>query len=119
MAKASEDAADGPVNQVVLRGRVSSPPVAKELPSGARIVTFRISVTREKTAMTAGSRQPADWVDCVAWARNVQRSASTFDVGDVVEVEGALRRRFFRAQTSPTTRVEVEVLKGRRIARAA
>jgi single-strand DNA-binding protein len=38
--------------------------------------------------------------------------------GDVVEVEGALRRRFFRGGPGMATRLEVEVLAGRLVSRA-
>jgi single-strand DNA-binding protein len=108
------------VNEVTLRGRVSSVPVARDLPSGTSIMTFRVSVPRGKTAMTSGSRQTSDWVDCVAWAARPKKSVRSWVVGDTVEVEGALRRRFFRVGgTAANTRVEVEVLRGRIVARAA
>jgi single-strand DNA-binding protein len=105
------DAAD---NTIELRGRVSSVPVERELPSGAAITTFRISVARARTPMTGGSRQSVDWVDCTAWSARARRSVAAWTVGDLVEVTGALRRRFFRIGTGPSTRVEVEVLSARR-----
>ncbi len=101
-------------NTVVLRGRVSSAPVERDLPSGTVISTFRISVARARTPMTGGSRQTADWVDCTAWTARTRRSVGTWAVGDLVEVTGALRRRFFRVGTGPSTRVEIEVLTARR-----
>ena len=54
-------------NRVRLRGKVSTPPEERSLPSGTTIVTLRLSVPREVTPMTDGSRQTADWVDCAAW----------------------------------------------------
>jgi single-strand DNA-binding protein len=105
------DAAD---NTVLLRGRVSSAPIERDLPSGTVISTFRISVARARTPMTGGSRQTTDWVDCTAWTARARRSVGTWAVGDLVEVTGALRRRFFRLGTGPSTRVEVEVLGARR-----
>jgi single-strand DNA-binding protein len=39
-------------------------------------------------------------------------------VDDRVEIEGALRRRFFRDGSGASTRLEVEVLAGRRVERA-
>ena len=110
----AEDHADdaGP-NLVRLRGRVTTNPTERELPSGSRIVTFRISVGRDPSPMTKSSRQTSDWVDCSAWGSRVRRTVSRWDVGDVVELEGALRRRFFRAGDAPSTRLEVEVLRAR------
>ena len=69
--------------------------------------------------MSSKSKQTSDWVDCVAWGGRTKRSVRRWRVGDVVEVEGALRRRFFRMQARTSTRVEVEVLAGRLVERAA
>jgi single-strand DNA-binding protein len=68
--------------------------------------------------MTEGSRQSADWVDCSAWGRKVRRTTSGWRAGDLVEVEGALRRRFYRGASGTATRLEVEVLSGRLVSRA-
>ena len=105
------DSAD---NEVELRGRVSSAPVERELPSGATITTFRMSVPRARSPMTSGSSATSDWVDCVAWSARSRRSVAGWTVGDQVEVSGALRRRFYRAGEAATTRLEVEVLTARR-----
>jgi single-strand DNA-binding protein len=109
---------EGSVNHVRLRGKVSTPPEQRELPSGTSIVTLRLSVRRETPPMTEGSRQTADWVDCAAWGRKVRRTVSGWRAGDLVEVEGALRRRFYRGGTGTATRLEVEVLSGRVVSRA-
>lgn len=101
-------------NTVELRGRVSSAPLERELPSGAVITTFRMSVPRARTPMTSGSAQTSDWVDCAAWSARSRRSVGGWAVGDQVEVTGALRRRFYRVGEGATTRLEVEVLGARR-----
>jgi single-strand DNA-binding protein len=106
-------------NCVSLRGRVSSAPIERELPSGDVIVTLRLVVVRERSPMSSKSKQSSDWVDCVAWGGRVKRSVARWQVGDVVEVEGALRRRFFRTDARTSTRVEVEVLSGRLVERVA
>jgi single-strand DNA-binding protein len=105
-------------NEVRLRGRVSTAPEERVLPSGTLIVTFRVSVAREASPMTNGSRQTSDWVDCTAWGAKARRAASRWRAGDVVEVEGALRRRFQRGAAGTSTRLEVEVLSGRLVTRA-
>ena len=104
-------------NTVSLAGRVSSAPVERELPSGDKVVTFRLVMAREQTAMTARSKQVSDWVDCAAWTGRVRRSVGSWQVGDHVEVEGALRRRFFRDAGGASSRVEVEVIGARRLER--
>jgi single-strand DNA-binding protein len=68
--------------------------------------------------MTKGSRQTADWVDCSAWGAKIRRTASRWRAGDLVEIEGALRRRFYRGAAGTATRLEVEVLSGRLVSRA-
>ena len=108
------DSAD---NAVELRGRVSTAPLERELPSGTVIASFRISIPRARTAMTAGSTQSVDWVDCTAWSARCRRSVAGWVVGDEVEVTGALRRRFLRGGAAPSTRLEVEVLAARRARR--
>lgn len=108
----------GSANVVRLRGKVSTPPGERELPSGASIVTLRLSIPRGTSPMTEGSRQTADWVDCAAWGRRVRRTVSGWRAGDLVELEGALRRRFYRGASGTATRLEVEVLSGRLVSRA-
>ena len=114
-AAAAVPEAEPALNQVVLRGRVSGAPTERELPSGAVVVGVRLSVRRDRTTMTKGSKQTVDWVECAAWSAGVRRTVSRWEVGDVVEVEGSLRRRFPRG--GGVSRVEVEVLRGRRLAR--
>jgi len=106
------------VNEVTLRGRVSTAPGVRELPSGTCIVALRISVARTPSPMTKGSKQGSDWVDCVAWGARQRRRVCTWRLGDVVEVRGALRRRFYRGGAGTAMRLEVEVLDGRMVRRA-
>jgi single-strand DNA-binding protein len=117
----TEDEEAAPANVVTLRGRLSSTPLERELPSGNELLTFRLVVPRERSPMTAASKQVSDWVDCAVWGGRVRARAQTWHEGDVVEVRGALRRRYFRsaAGPSPGTRVEVEVLGGKILKRAA
>jgi single-strand DNA-binding protein len=105
------------LNQVLLRGRVSGEPTERELPSGAVVVGLRLSVRRDRTTMTTGSKQTVDWVECAAWSAGARRTVARWEVGDVVEVEGSLRRRFPRG--GGVSRVEVEVLRARRLARGS
>ena len=106
---------EAPTNCVGLTGRVTSLPEEKRLPSGDLIVTFRISVPRQATPLTRGSKQTSDWVDCVASSARCRRAVRSWQVGDQVEVRGALRRRFYRAGEGSVTRLEVEALSARRV----
>lgn len=107
-----------PRNEVRLRGRVTTPPEERELPSGSRIITLRLSVTRTPSPMGRGSKQTSDWVDCVVWGGRERRTTARWRQGDLVEVDGSLRRRFYRGQGGTSTRLEVEVLGGRLVSRA-
>ena len=100
-------------NKVQLEGKVSRQPEEKVLPSGDSMWTFRIVVPREE-----GSRPGVDWVDCAVWGGRLRRSVASWAEGDVVEVSGALRRRFFRTGGGPQSLVEVEAATGRLIRRA-
>ena len=113
-----EASEEGTVNEVTLRGRVSRAPELRELPSGTCIATIRISVGRSPTPMAKGSKQGSDWVDCVAWGTRQRRRVSSWRVGDIVEVEGALRRRFYRGGGGTAMPLEVELLAGRMVRRA-
>ncbi len=106
------------LNEVVLVGRLSAPPVARTLPSGTEISSFRIVVPRGATPMTRGSRQKSDWMDCTAWSAAQRRRVASWRAQDLVEVRGALRRRHYRGEAGSGSRVEVEMLDGRRVRRA-
>lgn len=107
------------LNEVVLRGRVSGEPQVRDLPSGTTLVSFRLVMTRDRTPMTASSKQASDWVECSAWGARVRKQAGGWRDGDQVEVRGALRRRYFRAGDQARTSVEVEMLGGRLVRRSA
>jgi len=104
----------GCANEVRLVGRVSGTPVERELPSGDRMWTFRVVVPRSSPR----GRQTVDALECVAWTPRTRRSVASWQDGDVVELSGALRRRFYRAGAATVSRVEVEASRGRIIRRA-
>jgi len=106
--------ADG-ANEVLLRGRVSSEPQERQLPSGSVLISFRLVLARERTPMTAASKQVSDWVECSAWGARVRKQAGSWREGDQVEVRGSLRRRYLK---DGRTSVEVEMLGGRLVRRA-
>ena len=107
------------VNEVRLVGRLSQVPVERVLPSGDSVWTFRVVVPRVGPRGTKPGRQPVDALECAAWSPRTRKSVAGWAGGDVVEVAGALHRRFFRAGGSVASRVEVEVTSARLIRRAA
>lgn len=106
------------VNEVRLVGRLAAEPVARELPSGDALVSFRLVVERGSPAPGAVARRAptVDTLDCTAWRAKVRRASVRLHPGDLVEVTGALRRRFWRTPAGPASRSEVEVLTVRRVA---
>lgn len=100
-------------NEVRLQGRLSREPEERVLPSGDAVWVLRIVMPREE-----GDRKGVDWIDCAVWGGRLRRSVAGWGTGDVVEVRGALRRRFYRAAGAATSRVEVEARSGRLIRRA-
>ena len=108
-------------NEVSLVGRVAAAAVERTLPSGDVIATWRLVVDRPPTRRPTpeGTRQVSvDTLDCVAWGAGARRTARGLAAGDVVSVEGALRRRFWRAGAATASRCEVEVKTLKRLARA-
>jgi single-strand DNA-binding protein len=96
-------------NEVTLVGRVSADPEVRVLPSGDEITVWRLVVARGVEA--AGQ----DTLDCSAWSARTRKTAASWSAGDVVEVQGALRRRFWRTPASLASRCEVEVSRARRV----
>ncbi len=99
-------------NDVCLVGRLSAGPQVRELPSGDSVVSWRLVVDRPppERRLAEGARPPTvDVLDCAAWTGPTQRAAMQLAAGDVVEVRGALRRRFWRTGAGAQSRYEVEV----------
>lgn len=113
------DPGPGSRNEVVLVGRVSAPPEERELPSGDSLVTWRLVVDRGPGRRPPEGVRPTtvDTFDCVAWTAGLRRTARSFVEGDVVEVSGALRRRFWRAGAAATSRCEIEASSVRRLSK--
>ena len=105
-------------NEVHHVGRVSADPVSVTLPSGDTVVTVRLVVDRARPPAGRGQRRQVDTVACAAWGSALRRTVQRWSPGEVVEVEGALRRRFWRAEGVPQSRYEVELTGARRLARA-
>lgn len=104
-------------NEVRLVGRLSGQPVERILPSGDVLLSWRLVVGRDPDEVASG-RPSVDTLDCATFRGGCRRSVSGWATGDVVEVSGALRRRFWRTPAGAASRVEVEVRSAHRLTRA-
>jgi single-strand DNA-binding protein len=111
-ATESQDPLRNPRNEVFLEGRVSSEPNEKLLPSGDLVVEFRIVIDRAKSR---GKKREVDTLEIAVWAAKVRRRALALAVDDWVAIDGAVRRRFWRAPTGVASRWQVEASQLRRL----
>jgi single-strand DNA-binding protein len=97
-------------NEVRLCGVFAATAITRILPSGDELVSFRVTVARP-----TGGRTRVDSIDCASTKATVRRSAGRCEPGDVVELAGSLRRRFWRSPAgTPASKYEVEVTTLRR-----
>jgi single-strand DNA-binding protein len=84
------------------------------------LVSRRLVVGRGNRAVSPGGRllPTVDTIDCVAFKAGVRRTAARWASGEVIEVRGELRRRFWRGAQGAASRCEVEVLEIRKISAA-
>ena len=94
-----------PINEVRLVGRVTSLAVEKELPSGDKVVEFRVVIGREKSR---NGKKEVDSLDIAVWSAKARRAALAVKIDTWVEVKGSVRRRFWRAPTGLASRWQVE-----------
>jgi len=94
-------------NSVTLVARVTAEAQQLELPSGDTLMKFRVVVPRYKPVTKA----TVDTIDYVAFKPVAQRKSATLAVGDIVEITGELRRRFWKTGAGVASRTEVEVSK--------
>jgi single-strand DNA-binding protein len=92
-------------NEVKVVGRLAAAAVPKLLPSGDEIVTWRLIVDRG----AVDGRRKVDVIDCTAFGARLRRQALGWPEGEVIAVDGALRRRFWRGPGGLQSRYEVEV----------
>lgn len=108
-------------NEVSLCGRLSAPAEERALPSGDVIVTFRVVIPRLGLPRRAGTGEggarpgQVDTIDVVCWSARSRRAALRLVAGATIEVDGALRRRFFGTPAGRQSRYEVEATRVRRL----
>ena len=108
-------------NEVALRGRLAAEAEERELPSGDHIAVLRLVVPRRpptgrrRSVVDGPRRATVDTIDVVCWTAATRRAAMRLRVDDLVEVKGALRRRFFGGPAGRQSRYEVEAAALRRV----
>lgn len=93
------------VNDVTLLGKLAEDPVRRALPSGL-VVAWRLIVDRPRTSP---GRRVVDTLACATYEPTVIDQTPTWRTGDLIEVHGSLRRRFWRPDELGIGRYEVEV----------
>lgn len=100
------------VNEVRLVGRLSAPPKVRLLPSGDEVVQLRLVVDRpeqKQPRAQEGRRPPTiDTIDVACWSTRSRDRGLACSGMEVIEVTGALRRRFWRVPGGVASRYEVE-----------
>jgi single-strand DNA-binding protein len=91
------------LNDLLLRGRVSAPATVKELPSGDKVVEFRLIITRT-------DREGVDTLDIAAWSAKSRKTALSLKGDEWVEISGSVHRRFWQAPTGLASRWQVEAV---------
>lgn len=99
---------DFSLNDVLLRGRISTTAIEKELPSGDKVVEFRLIVSRER-------RDGVDTLDIGAWSTKSRRMALSLKPDEWVEVSGSVHRRFWTGAGGLASRWQVEAVEISRI----
>ena len=94
-----EEEIDYSLNDVALRGWVTTVATERELPSGDVVVQFRIAITRPEGGV--------DTIDLESWSAKTRRSALSLKDGECVEIQGAIRRRCWKSGQGLASRWQV------------
>jgi single-strand DNA-binding protein len=106
--KIAEIEKDYSLNDVLLRGRVSQEAIEKQLPSGDKVVEFRLIVSRDR-------QTGVDTLDIASWSAKSRRSALSLVPDEWVEISGSIHRRFWSGPAGLASRWQVEAVEISRI----
>ncbi|MEU9836149.1 single-stranded DNA-binding protein [Streptosporangium sp. NPDC048047] len=98
-------------NEVVLVGRLPEAASVRKLRSGSALTRWRLIVRRQQRAR----RIQVDTIPCASFVPEVALAAAGWLPGDMVEVTGSLRRRWWGDDGSKSSGYEVEVRSARHL----
>jgi len=96
-----EEEVDLSLNDILVRGRLTGLAQEKELPSGDKVSEFRIVVTRP-------DRDGVDTLDIAAWSSVLRRKSLSLKRDEWIEVQGSIRRRFWKGPHGLASRWQIE-----------
>lgn len=106
-------------NEIVVVGELIAPVEPRCRTDGREVLTFRVAVRAPTTSPGADSRAPdageggaagrRDTLDCVVISTAMRRRLELYHPGDIVELSGALRHRFWSTAGRVQSRYEIEV----------
>ena len=94
------------LNQVHLIGRLGGKAQEKLLPSGDKVVEFRLIIGRDEAKNQ--TKQSVDTIDIAVWGAVGRKIALKFDENSWISVDGAIRRRFWQSPSGLASRWQVE-----------
>lgn len=100
------------VNAVRVVGRVSAGATVRVLPSGDELTAWRVAVPRPQEP---DQPRRVDTFLCVSFDAHVGQAAMAWSAGDVVDVTGAMRSRFWRGPDGLRSRYELDVRLANRV----
>ena len=95
------------VNEVRLVGRLGGSVDTRELPSGTVLTSFSVIVDRPPRDVHG--RTKVDTIACQTTRAAIVTRLGKVEAGDTVEIEGALRRRFWKGGVGLASATEVDV----------
>jgi len=95
------------LNAVSLIGRLSGEPTEKILPSGDKVVEFRVVIAREGKP-SKSKKSMVDTIDVAAWSAVNRKIALKLNEHSWVAISGSIRRRFWQSPAGLASRWQVE-----------
>ena len=111
-AAAAEPKASDHRNEVYLVGEVITVPEERTFADGRDVVTFRLDVRADSE-----SGAIRDSFDITVANGRGRKTALAWDVGDTVEIEGVVRRKFHRVGPGSRAFVVIEAARAKRLRR--